>query len=215
MTIEEYILGHIDREPEHLRRLARDVNVYLLYPRMCSGHLQGRVLSMLTHMIGPRRVLEIGTYAGYSALCIAGALEGDAVLDTVEVDDEMEDFIRGRLDEVPEGSRVRLHIGDAAVVVPRLQAAMAADGEQWDMVYIDANKRCYCDYYRMVKPYVRRGGYIIVDNTLWDGKVADPDANHDAQSRGVMEFNDMVAADGDVERVILPLRDGLTVVRIK
>lgn len=208
MTLDEYILDHIDREPEHLARLERDVNVYLLYPRMCSGHLQGRILKMLASMIRPRRVLELGTYAGYSALSIAEALTGDATLDTVEIDDEMEDFIRRQFEAAPEGARITLHIGRAEEIVPAIST------EPWDMVFIDANKRSYCDYYRMIKPLMRPGGYILADNTLWGEKVVDPDHNHDPQSRGILEFNDLVAADPDVEKVILPLRDGLTIIKV-
>ena len=207
--LEDYILAHIDPEPDNLRQLSRDVNVYLLYPRMCSGHLQGRTLRMLTAMIAPRRVLELGTYAGYSALSIAEGLPDGATLDTIEIDDEMEDFIRRQFDRSPYGNRITLHIGDAAEIIPEL------GDEPWDMVYIDANKRSYCDYYNLLLPRVRPGGYIIADNTLWDGKVTDPTLNHDAQTRGIMEFNDLVAADPRVERVILPLRDGLTIIRKK
>lgn len=207
--IDDYILAHIDAEPPHLKRLARDVNLYLLYPRMCSGHLQGRILTMLTRMISPARVLELGTYAGYSALCIAEGLPVGAHLDTIEIDDEMEDFIRERLDNSPYGDRVTLHIGDAVELLGTL------DVEVWDMVYIDANKRAYVEYYRMVLPRLRSGGYIIADNTLWDGKVTDLAGNHDAQTAGIARFNDLVASDDRVEKVILPLRDGLTIIRKK
>ena len=207
--LQQYILDHIDPEPPHLRQLARDVNVYLLYPRMCSGHLQGRILSMLTHMIAPLNVLELGTYAGYSALSIAEALGPDARLHTIEIDDEMEDFIRGRFDQSPAGSKISLHIGDARDILPGLA------GIEWDMVFIDANKRLYTEYYEMILPHVRPGGYILADNTLWDGKVVDPEHNHDAQTRGIIDFNNLVAADSRVEKVILPLRDGLTIIRKK
>ena len=207
--LQQYILDHIDPEPPHLRQLARDVNVYLLYPRMCSGHLQGRILNMLTGMIAPRHVLELGTYAGYSALSIAEALAPDAHLHTIEIDDEMEDFILQRFAQSPAGSRITLHIGDARDILPQLGDIV------WDMVFIDANKRCYCEYYEMILPHVRPGGYILADNTLWDGKVTDPEHNHDAQTRGIMDFNDLVASDDRVEKVILPLRDGLTIIRKK
>lgn len=206
---DDYILSHIDPEPPELRLLARDVNVYLLYPRMCSGHLQGRILHMLTTMIRPSRVLEIGTYAGYSALSIAGALEQGAELHTIEIDDEMEDFILARFKASEAGHRIILHIGDAATIIPTL------GDDPWDMVFIDANKRSYCDYYEMILPRVRPGGYILADNTLWDGKILDPDHNHDPQTRGIIDFNNLVAADDRVERVILPLRDGLTIIRKK
>lgn len=207
--LDDYILSHIDPEPDNLKQLARDVNVYLLYPRMCSGHLQGRILRMLTLMIHPRRVLELGTYAGYSALCIAEALAPDATLHTIEIDDEMEDFIRQRFDASPHGKKITLHIGNATDIIPTISA------EPWDMVFIDANKRTYVEYYNIILPLLRPGGYILADNTLWDGKVADPQHNHDAQTRGIIEFNDLVARDNRVERVILPMRDGLTIIRKK
>lgn len=207
-AIEEYIAAHSQPEPPMLARLSRDINLRLLYPRMSSGHVQGRLLRMLTAMIAPRRVLEIGTYAAYSTLCIAEGLPEGATLDTVEIDEEMEDFIRLQLSRSPFGSRVTLHIGDAARVVPSLEAP-------FDMAYIDADKRTYLPTYRMVLPRVRPGGFIIADNTLWDGKVLRPDLNHDPQTAGIMEFNDFVAADPRVEPVMLPLRDGLTLIRVK
>ena len=208
-ALEQYILDHIDREPLHLKRLARDVNVYLLYPRMCSGHLQGRILHMLTTMINPRRVLELGTYAGYSALSIAEALPPDGEMHTIEIDDEMEDFIRQRFAASDTGAKITLHIGDARDVLDSLGDIT------WDLVFIDANKRCYVEYYEMILPRLRQGGYILADNTLWDGKVTDPCHNHDAQTLGIMAFNDLVAEDERVEKVILPLRDGLTIIRKK
>lgn len=209
--IEEYILGHIDAEPDNLHRLYRRVNTELLYGRMCSGHLQGRLLKMLTRMINPKRVLELGTYAGYSALCIAeGLADDDCIVDTIELEDELEDFIRRAFDESPYGRRVSLHIGDALQLIPRL-----LDSNSYDMVYIDANKRHYAEYYRLLIDSLPTGACIIADNTLWDGKVADKEAHHDAQTRGIMEFNDIITADDRVEKVILPLRDGLTLIRKK
>lgn len=208
MTLEDYILSHSDPEPELLAKLNRDVNLRLLYPRMCSGHLQGRILTMLTAMISPKNALEIGTYAGYSALCIAEGLPEDGHLDTVEIDDEMEEFIRARFSESPYGKKVTLHIGDCTQVLPTL-------GKLYDMVYMDANKRTYCETYETVLPMVRPGGFILADNTLWDGKVTDQSANHDPQTLGICRFNDMVGADPRVSRVMLPLRDGLTLIRVK
>jgi predicted O-methyltransferase YrrM len=207
-SLEEYVLAHIDREPEMLRTLSRDVNLRLLYPRMCSGHLQGRLLKMLTAMIAPKRVLEIGTYAGYSALCMAEALTGDACIDTVEIDDEMEDFIRGRFAASEHGHRITLHIGDIAQV-----AATLTPG--YDMAFVDGNKRTYIETFELVKSLMRPGGFVLADNTLWDGKVVNPTENHDPQTRGICAFNDYVAADPTLEKVILPLRDGLTLIRIK
>lgn len=206
--LEQYVLTHIDPEPPHLRKLGRDVHLRLLYPRMCSGHLQGRLLKMLTGMIAPQRVLEIGTYAGYSALCIAEGLPPGGHVDTVEIDDEMEDFIRRQFAADPAGERITLHIGDIADIAPTLPAP-------YDLIYMDANKRTYLETFEMVRPLVRPGGFIIADNTLWDGKVTDPENNRDAQTRGIIAFNDAVAADPTLEKVILPLRDGLTLIRVK
>lgn len=206
-TIDDYICSHIDAEPQQLRKLYRDTHVYQLYPRMCSGHLQGRVLKMLTRMIAPRRILEMGTFTGYSALCMAEGMPDGSELWTVEIDDEMEDAILAQFEASPKASDMHLVIGDAMKVVPALGIS------DWDMVLIDANKRIYSDYYRMVFPFVRKGGYIIADNTLWDGKVLNPAECRDAQTRGILEFNDLVASDTRVEKVILPMRDGLTVIR--
>ena len=206
-NLEEYICSHIDPEPEHLRRLGRDVHLQLLYPRMCSGHLQGRVLKMLTAMIAPVRALEIGTYAGYSALCIAEALPTGGHLDPVEIDDEMEDFIRTRFADAGADDRITLHIGDFEAIAPTLSPG-------YDMAYMDANKRTYLSTFNLVRKLVRPGGFIIADNTLWAGKVTDPTTNHDSQTRGICEFNDAIAADPTLEKAILPLRDGLTLIRV-
>ncbi|MBQ9077252.1 MAG: O-methyltransferase [Muribaculaceae bacterium] len=206
--LEDYLLAHIDPEPEMLKRLNRDTHLFHLRPRMCSGHLQGRILKMLTSMIRPRRVLELGTFTGYSALCFAEGMPDDAELHTIEVDDELEEFIAERFSSSPYATRLHLHIGDALQIIPTL-------GDGWDLVFIDANKRHYTEYYEMILPRVNHGGFILADNTLWDGKVLDPEANHDAQTRGILDFNGHVAHDQRVERVILPLRDGLTVIRKK
>ncbi len=204
--LEEYILRHIDAEPEHLRQLDRDTHVRLLYPRMCSGHLQGRLLKMLVRMINPQHVLELGTYSGYATQCLAeGLLRDEAHIDTIEIDDELEDFIRQHLSQSPVASRITLHIGDAVEILSSLN-------RQFDLIYIDANKRDYITYYNLAMAHLVPGGFIIADNTLWDGKVVDP-ASHDPQTRGIRAFNDQVASDPRVEKVILPLRDGLTLIR--
>lgn len=204
--LNDYISNHISAEPELLARTYRHTHLHHLYPRMCSGHVQGRLLKMFTAMIAPKRILELGTYTGYSALCMAEGMPGDAVLHTVEVDDEMEEELLARFAESPAGGRIHLHIGDAEQVIPQL------DGE-WDMVFIDANKRRYTEYFEMVLPRVRPGGFIIADNTLWDGKVAETPAPTDPQSQGIMRFNDHVARDPRVETAIVAMRDGLTIMR--
>ena len=176
---------------------------------MASGHLQGRMLKMLVRMIRPRRLLELGTFSGYSALSMAEGLEDGAELHTVEVFDELEDFLRQWIGGSPWADRIHLHIGDALDIVPRMDLV-------WDMVFVDADKRHYADYYRMLMPRIRPGGYLIADNTLWYGHVLEQHPREsDLQTRGIQAFNDMVAADPHVEKVILPLRDGLTVIRKK
>lgn len=205
--LEEYINRHIDAEPPHLARLERETNLRQINGRMCSGHIQGRLLRMLTGMIAPRRVLELGTFTGYSALCIAEALGPDGHVDTVEIDDELEDFIAAALATSPLGSKVTLHIADALDFLKR-----QPDGA-YDMVFMDADKRRYPDYYEECLRVLGPEGYILADNTLWDGHVVEPDHFSDPQTRGIMEFNDIVAADPRVEKTIVPVRDGLTLIR--
>lgn len=205
MTLDEYILSHIDPEGDYLHALYRDTHLRLLYPRMASGHLQGRLLKMLVGMIRPRCALEIGTYSGYSALCIAEGLPPEGVLHTFEINDEQEEFTRPWLEDSPYADRIHLHIGDALQEVPRL-------GLTFDFAFVDGDKRRYVEYYEMVLSCLRPGGYIVADNTLWDGHVLEADT-HDAQTVGIRAFNDRVAADSSVEKVILPLRDGLTLIR--
>ena len=201
--LTDYIESHISAEPPHLQKLYRDTWLHRLYPRMCAGHVQGRLLKMLTAMIAPTRVLELGTFSGYSAMCIAEGMDQSGEVHTVEIDDEQADSLRELFATAP-GARVTLHIGDALAVVPSLPGG-------WDMVYIDANKRQYTEYFDMVLPLVRQGGFILADNTLWDGKVAT--GSHDPQTLGIERFNDAVARDPRVETAIIPIRDGLTLLR--
>jgi predicted O-methyltransferase YrrM len=207
-NLDDYIASHIDAEPPMLRQLYRRTHLTHLYPRMCSGHVQGRILTMLTRMIQPKRILELGAFTGYSALCFAEGMPEDAQFHTVEIDDEHADELRDLFDSSPWGERMHLHIGDALEVVPTID-------ELWDLVFIDANKRNYLDYYKQILPRVNNGGYIIADNTLWDSKVTQMPDSRDAQTIGIMAFNDHVAADPTVEKVILPLRDGMTIIRKK
>ncbi len=202
--LQEYIEQHISEEPAHLAKLYRHTQLTRLYPRMCSGHIQGRMLKMLTQMISPMRVLELGTFTGYSALCMAEGMPEGAELHTVELDDEYADDIRSYFESAPCGGKITLHIGDALELTRQLPGP-------WDMVFIDANKRQYSEYYKAVLPLVSSGGYIIADNTLWSGKVTED--CHDAQTDAIRRFNDLVAADARVEKVILPLRDGMTIIR--
>lgn len=208
MDPEDYILSHISPEDDYLYRLYRATNTRLLRPRMASGHLQGCFLKMITGMIAPRRVLEIGTYSGYSALCMASGMPAGGEVLTFEINDEQEDFTRPWLEGAPYAARVRMVIGDVFALLPET-------GLVFDMAFIDANKRDYAEYYALVMRHIRPGGYILADNTLWDGHVTDPAYDRDAQTLGIRRFNDIVAADKRVEKVILPLRDGLTLIRVK
>lgn len=201
----KYIEDHSDAEPEHLYNLERATHIHLLNGRMCSGHLQGRVLKMLVRMINPRKVLELGTFSGYSALCIAEGLAPGAVIDTVEADDELEDFILKAFSSSPAGEKIRLHISDANKFLKNCQP------ETYDLIFIDADKRHYKEYYEDSMCVLKPGGFILADNTLWDGHVVEH-KSHAPQTEGIMKFNDIVAEDPRVEKVILPLRDGLTLI---
>lgn len=211
MTIDDYISAHIDEEPAGLHRLYRMTHLTRLYPRMCSGHIQGRLLVMLTRMIRPRRILELGAFTGYSTLCFAEGMSEDATIDTIEIDSEFADALRDTLSSSPRGKDIRLHIGDAEEIMPE----MTRNGDVFDLVFIDANKRRYSSYYELALDLLAPGGYILADNTLWADKVIDSGAGHDAQTAGIMAFNDLVAADSRVEKVILPIRDGMTIIRRK
>lgn len=204
--LEDYILSHISPEPPILAKLDRDTHLHFLYSRMCSGHLQGRILKMLTQMIQPKQILELGTFTGYSALCMAEGMPENAHLHTIEVEDELEEHLSGLFRSSNYSERIHLYIGDAMEIIKSLPYT-------FDMVFIDADKRIYKQYLDEVFEKVNLGGYIIADNTLWDGKITDTNTNHDPQSLGIAEFNDAVAADTRLETVIIPLRDGLTVIK--
>lgn len=207
--IDDYILTHSDPVPEYLRFIERDTNLRLINGRMCSGHTQGRLLKMLTRLINPKTVLELGTFSGYSALCIAEGLSSDARFITVEADDELEDTIRRNFSLSPYADRIELCIDDAYNTMKRMP------DNSVDLIFIDADKRAYPDYYREAKRILSPGGYILADNTLWDGHVVEPHNPKDRQTAGIKCFNDLVAADPDLEKVIIPLRDGLTLIRKK
>lgn len=206
--MEQYILAHSEPESDVLSELSRATHLQVLRPRMLSGNLQGQFLKMICRMIGARRVLEIGTYTGYAAISMASGLEEGGVLHTIDVNDEIEDFTRGFIERSGVQEHIVFHVGDASEIIPRLE-------ETFDLVFIDADKREYSKYYHLVFDKVRSGGMIIADDVLWDGKVADPDVKLDAQTRGILEFNDMVQSDTRVENVLLPVRHGLMMVRKK
>lgn len=203
--LEQYIETHIDKEGELLKLLNRETHVYHLRPRMLSGHLQGRILKMICRMVRPHHILELGTFTGYSALCLAEALPPDGELHTIEIDDEIEAFTRSFFDRSPYAAQIHLHIGDAMDIVPEVDML-------FDLVFIDADKRLYPEYYNLVFDKVRPGGFILADNTLWDGKVVSEPHSKDAQTIGILRFNQMIAEDTRIEKVIVPLRDGLTLI---
>ena len=211
MTLEEYISSHTTPENEVLEQIERDTYVHVLNPHMLSGHVQGRVLSMISHMLRPKRILEIGTFTGYSALCLAEGLSEDGVLTTIEHNDELEETIRRNLARSPYGGKIELVIGDAKEVLSG-QLSVARE-RQYDLVFIDADKREYTTYLELVYPLVPTGGFILADNTLWDGHIIDPAYDKDKQTLGLRAFNDKIKEDDRFEQVILPLRDGLTVIR--
>ena len=212
-ALEKYVHEFSEPEEELLHELDRETNLRAVAPRMLSGHIQGRLLEMLVRMMRPRRVLEIGTFTGYSALSMAAGLDEGAELHTVEVDDEQEEFIRSYFARSPHGDKITLHIGSALEIAPKL--------DEFDMVFIDGDKREYPAYYRMLmgddggRRLVHGGSVLIADNILWSGKVVQPIAHNDRHTQALVEFNRMVVEDPRVENVIVPLRDGLNLIRIK
>lgn len=204
--LERYVERHSQPEPPLLSELARATHLQVLRPRMLSGNLQGWLLRMLCEMVHARCVLEIGTYTGYAAIAMAAGMPEDGRLHTIDVNDELEDFACGFIRRAGLEERIVLHVGDALEVIPRLD-------ETFDLVFIDADKRQYCDYYRLVFDKVRVGGLIVADDVLWDGKVVDTLEKADAQTCGILAFNDLVQADSRVENLLLPLRHGLMLMR--
>ena len=204
--IDDYVAMHSEPEPEYLYRLWRATNIRTIHGRMASGHLQGRLLKMIVEMIRPVSVLEIGTFSGYSAIAMAEGLPEGGRLYTFEINDEMEDFTRPWIEGSPVADKIEFIIGDAIKEAPLL-------GITFDMAFIDGDKRNYRECYEMVLRILRPGGFIVADNTLWDGHVVDHAYDHDQQTQGIEDFNDFIAQDTRVEKVMLPLRDGLTLIR--
>ncbi len=209
-ALERYMSQYTTPQDELLEELERQTHLRTIHPQMLSGHVQGQLLRMLTCMIRPRRVLEIGTFTGYSALCMAAGLGDGATLDTIEADDELEGIATEFFARSPHGGRITMHIGSALEVAPRL-------GGRFDMVFIDGDKREYPAYLSMLLDggLVGGGSWILADNILWYGKVADPAATTDPQTAGVLEFNAAVSADERLENVIIPMRDGINLIRVK
>ena len=216
MTLSEYIEQHSSPESDVLQKITRSTHLEVINPRMSSGHVQGRVLSMISQMIHPERILELGTFTGYSALCLAEGLTDNGTLITIEHNDEMEDSIRRNLALSPLGEKIELVIGDAKEELRRLGERREAKGAVlFDLAFIDADKKEYSDYLDLVLPLMRPGGWILADNTLWDGHIIDPAYDKDKQTLALRAFNDKVATDNRLKKVILPLRDGLTLIRVK
>lgn len=203
--IDKYIADHTTPESDLLQELYRKTYTSVVNPNMISGHLQGKVLEMLVSMLAPKTILEIGTYTGYSAISMAAAMPEDSELHTIEVNDELYKMSSSYIKRSGLSNRIIMHTGDAKSVIPKIK-------KQFDLVFIDGDKREYCDYYRLVFPLVRPGGYILADNVLWDGKVTDKRAL-DPMTSGIKSFNNLVSSDKGVEQVILPLRDGLMIIR--
>jgi caffeoyl-CoA O-methyltransferase len=202
VLLDQYIIDHISPEEEYLYELDRETNLKVFGSRMLSGHLQGQILSMISFMIKPHCILEIGTFTGYSALCLAKGLAEGGQLHTIEIDDELEPTAQKYYLKAGMADRIIQHIGDARQIIPSIN-------QSFDLVFIDADKREYCDYYRLVFDKIPIGGFLLADNILWSGKVVDPEAAEEAQTRGILEFNDLVQDDPRVKNVILPVRDGI------
>ncbi|MDX5348544.1 MAG: O-methyltransferase [Hymenobacteraceae bacterium] len=207
--LQQYIEDHTEPESELLRKLNRETNAKVMMPRMLSGHLQGRVLSMLSHMIQPKQILEIGTYTGYSALCLAEGMQPGGTLHTIDINDELEDLVKRYITEAGLEGQVKQYVGDALEIIPTLT-------ETFDLVFIDADKINYANYYNMVIDKVRPGGYIIADNVLWSGKVLEKYRKKlDKDTEAILNFNKQVHDDERVQNVLFPIRDGLMVLRKK
>ena len=203
--IEAYCEAHTTAETDLLYHLNLQTHLQTLNPRMASGQLQGQFLSLISKMIRPCRVLEIGTFTGYSAICLAEGLTDDGILHTIEINEEYEDRIRQFVAESPDARKIKLHIGDAKQIVPTLNTT-------WDLVFIDAEKTDYQDYYDLVFPQVRKNGFILIDNTLWNSKVVHDVAQNDKDTKAILAFNDTVQQDTRVRNLLLPFRDGMMII---
>lgn len=206
IDLEQYILNHIDEEDELLRELERYTHLHVLRPRMLSGHIQGSLLKMLCQMIQPEKIVELGTFTGYSAICMAKGTAPETHIHTIELNDELEAIIRKFICKAGLEKRITLHIGNALDIIPKIEGP-------FDLVFIDGDKRQYPQYYEAVFPRLKPGGYIIADNILWGGKVAMPGMPDDAYTKGIMDFNNIVRNDARVEKTILPIRDGLSIIK--
>ena len=204
--IEKYILDHTKEEDSLLADLNRETNLKVMYPRMLSGHLQGKFLEMISYMINPKAILEIGTYTGYSAICLAKGLSIDGVLHTIEINPELNNFSNKYFERSGLKYKIQQHSGSALDIIPHLD-------EVFDLVFIDADKENYLNYYKLVLDKVKPGGFILADNALWTGKVTNNPDQHDKETKGIVEFNKYIQLDKRIENMLLPLRDGIMIVR--
>ncbi len=204
--LDEYVVQHSENESDELKELNRRTWIEILNPRMIAGHFQGRVLSMLSHMIQPKNILEIGTFTGYSAICWAEGLQDDGSIHTIDINEELEEMAREYVEKTGHQGKVNFHIGNALDIIPTLE-------HQWDIVFLDADKSNYTNYYHQVFDRVKPGGYIIADNVLWNGKVIDEKTFSEIDTKAILEFNEMVQNDNRVQNVLFPIRDGLMVAR--
>ena len=204
--IEKYIEDHTTPESELLKELNRQTHLRTFYPRMLSGNVQGKFLEMICRMLQPKRILEIGTFTGYSAIAMAQGLPKDGLIYTLEVNGEMEDFISEFISKSGFNKKIKLLMGDALEIIPSLE-------EEFDLVFIDADKEQYVDYYKLAKTKLKKGGFIIADNVLWSGKVTENSSKTDKETQGIVEFNEFVKNDIEVEQVMLAIRDGLMLIR--
>jgi predicted O-methyltransferase YrrM len=204
--LDEYVVNHTENESIPLKELNRKTWIEILNPRMIAGHFQGRVLSMLSHMIHPKNILEIGTFTGYSAICWAEGLQKDGAIHTIDINEELEELASTYVEKCGYKDQVHFHIGNALEVIPTLK-------KEWDIVFLDADKSNYINYYNLIFDHVKKGGYIIADNVLWNGKVIDQSTHNEIDTRSILAFNKMVQEDDRVQNVLLPIRDGLMVAR--
>ena len=205
--LEDYIEQHSEKEPALLAALNKETYQKILLPRMLSGHFQGRVLSMLSKLIRPLNILEIGTYTGYSALCLCEGMQENGQLHTIDIKEELVDFQRKHFDKSPWGNQIVQHLGEAVAIIPTLEL-------KFDLVFIDADKENYLNYFELILPKMNKGGVILSDNVLWSGKVMEPLHPNDVPTKVLIEYNQLLATDSRVETVLLPIRDGLTVSRV-
>lgn len=207
-ALDKYLRTHSDSQSQALDWLVKQTHIRTNYPQMLAGPVQGALLTMLARITKPLKVLEIGCFTGYSTICLAYGLPEGGHIDTLEVNDELEDLILEGFEKAGVADRISLHIGDALETIGKLEGP-------YDLVFIDADKREYCQYYKLLKPLLHSGSLILADDVLWDGKVLQDPMPTDPQTRGIAAFNDMVAKDNDAEKVLLPLRHGLYLIRLK